>query len=614
MILSNNEAGPSQQSSANSCPYKLNHRYLHAKSRHPLTLRYIGPLPPVSTTPPPGCQIWLGVEYDDPAHGKGHSGTYKDIQVFTTREEASGAFVRFAAGGNPPLAEGMTLVESIEERYGRIIPDTSSEAGVISSSKPTPASTDEGRKEEPSTAPRGKEGVILGSSSGAIVVEAPNIGGVKDRCGKLEKLRNMGFEDEAIRCLGGDEEVRQVLRKRLKGLKWLNLSRNLIQGWEAVAEIVDHLEGLEILTLNHSRYESFPADLSKEARERYCRAFIRFKELHLSDCLISWDQICRLGSVFQHVEVLYLEANRTLNNLPSILEGWHSLKELKLGGCPLSDWAQTTQASSALPSLQFLDLSYTDITTIPELSSSDKPLQNIQSLTMLDSRVSTWTDIDNLSTYMPNVSSLRFSSHPTVSAPYEDDDPLPAPSLAISGHPKLDRSIFIATLPNLVSFNSTPVSSTERRDSELFYISYVYKYISERGSLVGEGAGSWGRYEELCKLHGRETNKVREKTTKDRSGLRAKMITIHIYTAQESNAETTLTILPSSTIILLQRKVARLLGIKASDSPSLNLWTVRNGKEGEREKAVDVLGEGGDREVGWWFNDGDGVIVEQDNS
>ena len=60
------------------------------------------------------------------------------------------------------------------------------------------------------------ESVILGSSH-AVVVEAPGMDGVSKRLSNLEKLRQIGLEEELICGVGGSEEERADLRSRLKG-------------------------------------------------------------------------------------------------------------------------------------------------------------------------------------------------------------------------------------------------------------------------------------------------------------------------------------------------------------------------------------------------------------
>ena len=159
-------------------------RYINTKNRQPLTLLYIGLLPPSDageTSGPSASSIWLGVEYDDPSQGKGHSGTYNTIQIFQTRQEGAGAFIKYKTGNE--LQEGKTFVQAINERYAL--------GG-------------------------GMESVILGSSN-AVVVEAPGMDGVSKRLSNLEKLRQIGLEDELICGVGGSEEERADLRSRLKG-------------------------------------------------------------------------------------------------------------------------------------------------------------------------------------------------------------------------------------------------------------------------------------------------------------------------------------------------------------------------------------------------------------
>jgi hypothetical protein len=201
-----------------SVPLQEHHvggRYLHAKSLAPLTLRYIGPLPGTAVLHPAESSasasaasssakartedtedLWLGVEYDDPSRGK-HSGTYGDAKLFSTRQEAAGAFVRYKPG---VLVRGKTFVQAVEERYGMIHPEV--QPPQRSSSSPDPTRGDR---------------VTLGSSGGVIVVQAPGLDAVQRKVGRLERLREMGLEGEWICSVGGDESTRRLLRERLKG-------------------------------------------------------------------------------------------------------------------------------------------------------------------------------------------------------------------------------------------------------------------------------------------------------------------------------------------------------------------------------------------------------------
>lgn len=206
--------------------YAVGERYINARSRQPLTLRYIGPLPGTDAT-------WLGVEYDDPALGK-HSGEYKGERYFNTTEPGAGAFIKYHPGSKP-LDLGSELVAALQERYGAL----DGEGGA------------EGRQ--------GQDTVLLGDSG--IVVEAPGMKDVARRIGRLERLREIGFDGEWVRTLGGSEPERRMLKERLKGelplgdgqlttgVKTLDLSSNLVARWSDVGEIVSHLVGLKVLLL-----------------------------------------------------------------------------------------------------------------------------------------------------------------------------------------------------------------------------------------------------------------------------------------------------------------------------------------------------------------------------
>jgi hypothetical protein len=186
---------------------RLGGRYLHYNTSHPLTLRYIGPLPPAQTNDPTDASsssvtIWLGVEYDEAQYGKGHSGVYKGIEVFECRQPLSGAFIKYSPG---VLIRGPSFVQAIEERYGSI--STHRDGAHVQSQAPT----------EAGAAGAESETVQLGNSG--IVVEAPGMKGVQKRIGRLERLREIGLDNDHVGSLStdGEEAKVMVLRERLKG-------------------------------------------------------------------------------------------------------------------------------------------------------------------------------------------------------------------------------------------------------------------------------------------------------------------------------------------------------------------------------------------------------------
>lgn len=175
--------------SSSSTVWRIGGRYLNRKTRQRLTLRYVGTLPSATNadTDTAKSQVWLGVEYDDPSHGKGHSGTFEDVQVFQTQQAGAGAFIRLKKGDE--LEQGTSLVQAIKERYGLL--DQTTALGESS------------------------RGVSLGTTG--IVVETPGLVEVEKRLRRLDKLREIGLEGQHVSSVGGDEAERSELRKRLKG-------------------------------------------------------------------------------------------------------------------------------------------------------------------------------------------------------------------------------------------------------------------------------------------------------------------------------------------------------------------------------------------------------------
>ncbi|WWC62773.1 uncharacterized protein I303_105370 [Kwoniella dejecticola CBS 10117] len=675
------EAGPSTH--RYGYDYIVGRRYVNSKTNHPLTLRYIGPLPPRPATtgntttsatssgtgavkdPDPSLgqpvqqaqlqgdgrghghdQLWLGVEYDNPSHGKGHNGVYKGVQVFKTLEEGSASFLKCphpsdtsgssssSGSTSGPLRGGNSLIDSIEERYGRIIaPKTPTQI--------YPSSDTEVRK--------GDESVVLGSSENAIIVEAPNLSSVRERVGRLEKIRNMGFEEEYISSLGADEdegrEVRRVLRHRMRGLKWLNLSKNLLSTWEQVSEIVDHFEGLEILTLNHSRIQPIPLSLSSEQKANHTIMFERMKELHLSDCALSWEDVSALVPLFPNLEVLHLDANRRLTNLdsslPTSLESadLQHLRELRLAGCPLSDWGGIVSTLAGLPRLETLDLSFTNLNSIPRPTSASSPSPNIiadtdlglhslKSLILLESHIQNWSDLDNLSEQIPDLTNLRFSAavHPQTQIPHQSGTSIRETTSDKSSLSSIDdksmRSICIAKFPNLTHFNSNIVTPTERRDAELFYISFVRRITDESHTRNGQ-KGYWGRWAELIKLHNIKEEDEGRGTVKVKRGLKGRMLNLKTHTSlEEGNPDSDpgeikeISILPSAKISLLQKKLCKSFGLPTTEWRTIQLWNTKPiegsdpGSGTHLESVNKVTNPWEDKECGWWFEDGDHLFVE----
>jgi hypothetical protein len=187
-----------------SCPYAINRRYIHTEYGLPLTVKYIGPLPPTSTQVSEGSSsnptTWIGVEWDDPTRGK-HSGAYQDLQVFRTRIPGSASFLKFkptkrarttgegSAGLKGMLDEGKGFFQAVYERYIDSQLDTDAHHGNTPTNQTQSSAV-------------GK--VVLGSSNGQITVEMPNLDKVvrKLRKGVDDTLSDNGHASLDVKEIG----------------------------------------------------------------------------------------------------------------------------------------------------------------------------------------------------------------------------------------------------------------------------------------------------------------------------------------------------------------------------------------------------------------------------
>lgn len=252
-------------------------------------------------------------------------------------------------------------------------------------------------------------------------------------------------------------------------------------------------------------------------------------------------------------------------------------------------------------SLTTVQLSELPIFTISPRRSA-RTFPNLTRLTLGDTHISTWADIDRLDDWTGGrLASLRIScaGHQDGVAKQSSDP------LRMSGDPRSDRPILIAKLTALTALNGTNITSAERWDSELFYIHYVDRFPPDERV-------TWGRYAELIKKHDIGPNAQAPKAT---TNLKSKMIskvlahtelTPDVNVIPPSGMTLTFRLLPSATVASLQKRIARQLTV-----PAARVWTARPHSEAPEAigawEPVEEMDEG--QEIGYWVGDGDTVVV-----
>lgn len=194
-------------------PFKhlaIGQRYLHISKGQlvPVTVRAILPSQSAAAEPGPSSSAsrgdLVGIEYDTPALGK-HSGTLDGREIFKTRKEGAGSFIKYNDKAQKGLYRGYTLVEALMERYGVEIPFHS-------------ASRAWGTNEMLENS--GKGGAVEGARlANGREIEMPNMDGVARRVARLDRLQHAGLEGYRIWGLAPDhlsvgemEELKAYIR------------------------------------------------------------------------------------------------------------------------------------------------------------------------------------------------------------------------------------------------------------------------------------------------------------------------------------------------------------------------------------------------------------------
>ncbi|KAL7420773.1 hypothetical protein Q5752_004725 [Cryptotrichosporon argae] len=517
-------------SSTAAFDYVVGRRYLHAKSGLPVTLRYIGPLPP-SGASSSSSPIWLGIEYDDVSRGK-HSGTYEGVQVFATRVEGAGSFVKLAGR---PLVEGLGFGQAVAERYGVDLSALGVAAAQAESSRAASGGQTSGTADD----------VKLGDSS--IIIEAPNMDGVRRRVGQLGRIRQMGLDGMWVSHLDG--AVGRAVLEQLGGLGTLNMSRNLFSTWADIAEIANALPALRELVLHGSRIDRTENDGDVSVPH--------VLELDIGACDMSWSDAVHAASHFPKLDALHASANPLAMCTPAPTL---KIQHLSLSHCPIREWEQLVLGPGSIPTLKWMDISFVPLSTIPprpaEYDASAFP--SIKSITWFGARIDA-ADLDALDAWTAGrLRAVRITFGSAAHDGSGADDERAA---------KVHRRDAIARLSGVEHVNGTPVTPTERRDAEVAYVAAA----EQSGS-----AQTWRRPAAAATLGSR-------------------MIAVTLHSGEDI---VDFKVLPSSRVSVLRKKMERRAGRAGT------LWTAR--PEGDAwERASELEDEA---EVGWWVSDGDHLV------
>lgn len=468
--------------------------------------------------------VWLGVEWDDPHRGK-HDGVKDGVRYFSCLVPNSGSFIR----PSPTISYGRSFLTAMYAKYIEM--------------------------------PHGEalEKLILGSSHGAIEVEAVGLDRIRSKLARLERLREVSLDGESVAAADPPGAVADTC----SSMRGLDLSKNLIPSWDVVAQVTFELPHLRALALNQNRLRPVTN------RVLAASAFRNLRELQLNATLTTWVDMQLATSAMPVLETVEMGYNRLESLSPGSDDDSGAppnvppLRELNFDSNGLHSWPVVCHALRPYTTLQRLVLPSNCVETIEPLADlSQSPIAGLKHLSLSFNRLSAWSDIDRLPLWCPVLESLALAGNPVTEAE------------AASAHA---RQFAIARIPSLTSLDAAPISNKERVDSELFYLSYVSKHGPlDEDALCREHP----RWRALCEKHGRPDHTPA--ASRDRPDtLSSRLIQVNVRQCVDGlskgpNTTTTgpamaLRVLPTMSMRTFSMKVAKSFKIPRAAQASLRI-------------------------------------------
>ncbi|KIP12320.1 hypothetical protein PHLGIDRAFT_98272 [Phlebiopsis gigantea 11061_1 CR5-6] len=536
-----------QQTTSSSATPAVGTRF--ALAGHLGTVRFVGPVEGTRG-------LWLGVEWDDPARGK-HDGVKDNRRYFSCLVPNTGSFIRPTANG---IDYGTSFLQALVSKYIELPHGTSVEK------------------------------VILGSSNGAIEVEAPGLDKVRGKLSNLQRLKIVSLDNHGVATPDPPGEIERVC----SGIRGLDLSKSLLSSWDAIAQIVSELPALGNLVLNQNRL-SLPSNIPT-----FRAAFSRIRELQINSTLTTWTDLRRLvgcmpsltrvESGYNRLHSLSDGPDTTANNAAVSL----TLQEINLDGNFLQKWSAVYSALTDFTNLERLVLSDNAIDTIDERTKDSPSLQHLKHLSLMSNGLKVWRDVDRLVAWCPALASLTLAGNPLV----EDE--------GLRSHA---RQFTIAKIPSLTVFDGAAITAKERIDCELFYLSYITKHGPYDEVSRQE---HHPRYKELCTKHAiQDTPHVAPQEKQDTLSNRLFGIIAHRCARPPSTPGAgdmgahNLRVLPSMTMRTFRMKLAKTFKLTKAEQASVRMW-IRM-PEGTYTE-VDLTDD--NHELDWWgLEDGSEIAV-----
>ncbi|KAK5054591.1 hypothetical protein LTR84_001482 [Exophiala bonariae] len=428
------------------------------------TVRYHGPLSGTKGA-------WLGVEWDDPSRGK-HDGKHNDQRIFDclSSSPTAASFVRPSRKPDPER----TLLEAIRFKYGMSKTDPRTESAETET---TPIAISGKVVEEVGFEKIQKQLSVLGDLR-IVLVDELIVSGVARRDATTQEV----------------EDAQEELSKTCPSLIELDVGWNTIENWQDVADMSLPFKKLKILKASGLRLHNYQ-------RERFAkkdRSFQNVEELHLSECLLKPEQVIQILSpsaavAFPALRTLRLASNAFDSFTLVARQDFPTITTIVFDNNNFKNLADLLVIFALFPNTSSLSFQGNSIFQIGlnTVAGGKLPVfEKLESLNLTGNHVQNYNFINTLPTIFPNLKSLRISRNPLYETVAEQDpqkqhldsgkqaQPQRGPQSAGAQSDSISYYLTLARIPKLESLNHTTITTREREEGEIYYLSTVEKEIS----------------------------------------------------------------------------------------------------------------------------------------
>eukprot|EP00092_Neocalanus_flemingeri_P041921 GFUD01045655.1.p1 GENE.GFUD01045655.1~~GFUD01045655.1.p1 ORF type:complete len:545 (-),score=132.58 GFUD01045655.1:10-1644(-) len=267
------------------------------------------------------------------------------------------------------------------------------------------------------------------------------------------------------------------LSSKIRNIRELDLTDNLMSDWSEVAEILLSFKSLTFLNLSNNLLNETFHNNSNQIKEKLDNAILPMNKLVLNGNNVNWTTVVYLVRKMPKLDELHLSANNLGDPGNATLEH-NNLRQLYLSCNPINDFCSVSMnLISNCSSLEFISLAECPVVQLPKVDDLQNVPKCLHSLNISTTKINSWTEVEKLRKF-PGLNDLRIQG-----CPFLDE---------YTAHEK--RMMLIARLPNVKVLNGGDrITITEREDAER---SFIRHFLDTPESIRPS------RFDELVAVHG----------------------------------------------------------------------------------------------------------------